>query len=317
MKKSILILFLISNYSVANNSIQHQKEWFKQDKSTAFINANNINGVLTLRLKKLDNNDAQISLGNIPINNSGLCDNLAKKISINPQKINNKDVPVIGKCLSKNSMEMIPASKDDTSYVLRELAKNEPLFWGEVSFSTAGFTKIKNEMFPNKINSAWKTEIYTDEFTGEKHEITKATIDKNFHVAITCGSGPRGTDYNPIIVFSENKELSSSPNSFDMKEIAWKVDDNKGYRMYYWGQGDGFYGANWGNDGDKRKEHVDTQVQQFKSGNYVLVKIANNKPVRISLIGFTKAYNYVKNACRNTYPKYSEHYKQHVLHPLN
>ncbi len=89
----------------------------------------------------------------------------------------------------------------------------------------------------------------------------------------------------PVKIRVDQNEFISYP--------TWNLDLKDGSRV-----------GNWGNDGRVMKDKVDAVNSQFQRGQYALVKMGNNDPVRFSLHGFTNAFNEMKSLCKKTTMEY-------------
>ncbi|MEZ9831910.1 hypothetical protein AB4341_00030 [Vibrio breoganii] len=101
------------------------------------------------------------------------------------------------------------------------------------------------------------------------------------------------------------------------KPIAWKVDDKQGVRGNYYHLDQGFFGPNYGNEGQKMKDVADLLVNEMKAGNTILLSMDNKASSRFTLSGFTAKYNYVEKQCKDVYPKYDRFHTQRVSYKIN
>lgn len=159
--------------------------------------------------------------------------------------------------------------------------------------------------------NSWNTSVIEDEFTGDKKEVTFVE-DSLYRIAIACGWGPRGSYYTPRILFKSKQPSRANPIN-----IAWKIDEQDGKRGNYWHHSDGYYGPNYGNEGQRMKEISDTLVSEMKAGNSILVSMNNKPSSRLTLIGFSVAYNHVEQQCKDVYPKFDGYHTQRVYHKIN
>ncbi|MPW37297.1 hypothetical protein [Vibrio sp. B1Z05] len=164
---------------------------------------------------------------------------------------------------------------------------------------------------PFALANTWNTIHLEDEFTGQKQEVTLVE-DNQYAIALACGWGPRGSYYTPRVVFKSKLVNGGNP-----KPIAWKIDDKQGVRGNYWHLDSGFYGPNYGNEGQRMKDIADLLVNEMKTGNTILVSMDNKASSRLTLSGFAAKYDYVEKQCKDVYPKYDQYHTQRVFYKIN
>ena len=166
-------------------------------------------------------------------------------------------------------------------------------FLGLAGISCGGLAKDGND---------WTKLSKTDQFTDEVYFQYRSPIFDGQYMTLACGDGPRGRYYEPDLVFHGGKE--NQP--FSSLQIKIRVDSNELIQGLAWHKDieQGGYSINLGNNGQRNKEIVDQISAQFKSGSIVLIQQGNKKPIKISLNGFSEAYEQTHKLCQSSSMEY-------------
>ncbi|GAA5130763.1 hypothetical protein [Thalassotalea piscium] len=164
------------------------------------------------------------------------------------------------------------------------------------------FVALLGISFSISANADWIKQTKTDKFTDEVfYQYRSSTVDGQY-LTLACGNGPRGSYYEPDVVFHYGK------GGYESKplQIKIRVDNNDFIQGVAWNKDvrEGGYSINWGNNGNRNKEIVDKISKQFKSGTFALIQQGNKNPAKFSLKGFSEAYKQTHDLCQSSKMEY-------------